>query len=461
MRFIHLAVELRPRTVEKLVVVDRVGTRRVVIAANEGARSRGIEVGCLLTLALLKEPALRVESRNRVEERRALRALADWALQFSSFVHLDPAGWLVWIEVRASLRYFGGLPQLRARLERGLQELGYAPRIGIAPTLEASAALSTQPDAPEALTLESALTVLSGLDMGVLAVGSKVIDQLRGTGLVTVGHVLAIPGDAVARRFGPAVTDYLKRLTGALPDPRKRHRCGDTYRRRLDFADPVVSLEGLLFPLRRVLRECEGYLRGRDVAVQRLEIAIEHRDSPHTGLILYTSAPTRDAARLFLLLRERLERVRWEASATGLTVRATEFVAPEVLQGDFFDDSQRHSEGWIALLDKLRARLGEQSVKQLGLRDDHRPELAWCVAQDAEGMLTDAPHPDRPLWLIEPVPVERPARLLGKPERIEAGWWSGTDCSRDYYLAVGTGGSRWWLYRDAQSGRWFLHGLWA
>jgi protein ImuB len=95
------------------------------------------------------------------------------------------------------------------------------------------------------------------------------------------------------------------------------------------------------------------------------------------------------------------------------------------------------------------------------LRDDHRPELAWCVVQGAVDTQIDTPFPNRPLWLIEPTPVERPARLLGKPERIEAGWWSGTDSSRDYYLAVSAEGSHWWLYRDAQSGQWFLHGLWA
>jgi protein ImuB len=461
MRFVHLPVELWPRTAEKLAVVDRIGGRRVVMAANEAARAAGIEAGCLLTTALLEEPELRVEERNRLDERRALRALADWSLQFSSCIHVDLIRWLVWIEVQASLRYFGGLAALRSRVEQGVRDLGYAPHIGIAPTLEAAAILASQACAPEALTIESTLGLLSDLDLGLLALGPKVIEQLRATGIKTIGEVLAIPSDAVARRFGPGATDYLKRMTGALADPRKRHRCAEAYRRRIDFADPIGSIEGLLFPLRRVLRELEGYLRGRDVAIQTLEITIEHRDSPQTALTLHTSAPVRDAARLFLLLRERLEQVPWESCATGLAVGASEFLAPEVLQSDFFDDSVRHSAGWLALLDKLRARLGDQSVKQLGLRDDHRPELAWCVVQGAVDTQIDTPFPNRPLWLIEPTPVERPARLLGKPERIEAGWWSGTDSSRDYYLAVSAEGSHWWLYRDAQSGQWFLHGLWA
>ena len=43
----------------------------------------------------------------------------------------------------------------------------------------------------------------------------------------------------------------------------------------------------------------------------------------------------------------------------------------------------------------------------------------------------------------------------------EAGWWSGEDSSRDYYIAQTPEGSRWWLYREAATARWFLQGIWA
>jgi protein ImuB len=72
-----------------------------------------------------------------------------------------------------------------------------------------------------------------------------------------------------------------------------------------------------------------------------------------------------------------------------------------------------------------------------------------------------APYPERPLWLLEPVPIPRPTNLLGRPERIEAGWWSGSDTRRDYYLAVGPEDARWWLFKDVDGDQWYLHGLWA
>jgi protein ImuB len=461
LRFAHLPVELRPRELEKLAVTDRIRARRVVIAANEAARAIGIHPGMEATRALLKEPELRLVERSKSDERRALHALADWALQFSSTVHVEPTRWLVWLEIGASLRYFEGLTPLQARIAQGIVALDYSATLGIAATLEAAALFSHDPHARPVIHRDDIASQASPLNPGLLFLSDKTLEQLAATGLTTVGAVLGVPTDALARRFGPETTGYLQRLLGKQPDLRRPHRASETYRRSYEFADPIHSVEGLLFPLRRIMREFEGYLRGRDCAIQRVDLILRHRDSPESSFSLHTSAPMRDASRLFALLREKLERTPWESPATAVIVKAAEFQTPEVLQGDFFDDSQRQRASWSALLDKLRARLGEQAVRQLGLKDDHRPEQAWCIQNDGNDSDVQTPHPDRPLWLLDPIPISRPANLLGRPERIEAGWWSGTDTRRDYYLAISPEGGRWWLYKDVDRDQWYLHGLWA
>lgn len=124
-RFVHLPVESRPPASDLLAITDRVASRRVLIAANQPARSAGIEVGMSATAALLKQPQLRLVERSRAEERRSLRALADWGLQFSSSVCSDIDRWLLWLEVGASLKYFGGLGALLARIEHGIQALQF------------------------------------------------------------------------------------------------------------------------------------------------------------------------------------------------------------------------------------------------------------------------------------------------------------------------------------------------
>lgn len=45
------------------------------------------------------------------------------------------------------------------------------------------------------------------------------------------------------------------------------------------------------------------------------------------------------------------------------------------------------------------------------------------------------------------------------PERLESGWWRGQSSRRDYYRIITHLGCWWWIYRDLNSGEWFLHGI--
>jgi protein ImuB len=45
------------------------------------------------------------------------------------------------------------------------------------------------------------------------------------------------------------------------------------------------------------------------------------------------------------------------------------------------------------------------------------------------------------------------------PERIETGWWRGRHVQRDYFRVTDSAGSRFWLFRERNTGEWFLHGV--
>ncbi|MEJ1962941.1 MAG: DNA polymerase Y family protein [Gammaproteobacteria bacterium] len=443
-----------------LAVTDRHRARRVIIAANASAYAQGIAVGHDATAALVREPALRLVDRAPSREVRALKALAAWAIQFSADVCLDESRWLLWLEVGGSVNYFHGLDALRARIIESLGTLGYTARFGIAPTLESAALLSRELTSTAILSLNDLRAALDTKPLVLLALPPNVLSHLQASGLQNVGEVASLPPASLSRRFGAEVPAYLRRLLGELADPRPRFRVPDRYRRQYECAYPVATVEGLLFPLRRLLQELQGFLRGRDNAIQLLTITLRHRDAADTVLEIRTTSPQREAIRLFALLRERLERTNLPEPVTDIRLAAEQLLAPAILQTDLFDEGERLDAGWIALLDKLRARLGSSAVRQLGLADDHRPERAWFEEITTDGVnAEDLPH--RPLWLLEPKPIERLPALCGTPERIEAGWWSGEDSSRDYYLARTPEGARWWLYKDARTQRWFLQGIWG
>ena len=458
----HLAVELRQPAADGFTAItDRRGARRVLVACNEAARAQGIFKHLDATVALAREPQLQLLERSKSGELKALKALAGWAEQFSSHVSFDAERWLLWLEIGSSIRYFGGLHPLRAQIAEGIALLGYTANVGIAATLEAAALLAIN-EQPVAILSTSLLAQTIGLlPLDTLALDAKVQSALQASGLRTIGEVLALPTAALSRRFGLKTTAYLQRLLGRQPDIRAPFRSPSRYRRVFEFTHSVATVAGLLFALRRMLHEFQGFLRGRDTAIQTLHLNLCHRDAADTQLQLHTSTPQRDAVRLFALLREKLERTTLPEAVTQMVLAAQQFVPLGCTQADLFDDAPRQDAGWADLLDKLRARLGEHCVRYLGLADDHRPEKAWCVQNSGAAAQLPDSFPDRPLWILDAKPIQTLPQLLGTPERIEAGWWNHEDSSRDYYLARTAEGARWWLYREAATQQWFLQGLWA
>jgi protein ImuB len=78
------------------------------------------------------------------------------------------------------------------------------------------------------------------------------------------------------------------------------------------------------------------------------------------------------------------------------------------------------------------------------------------VAIDVTSLIPDGP-PIRFFWNGGNHRVER----CWGPERIETGWWLGRHTRRDYYRVETNAGLRFWLVRQIEDGRWFLHGVFA
>ena len=136
------------------------------------------------------------------------------------------------------------------------------------------------------------------------------------------------------------------------------------------------------------------------------------------------------------------------------------------------------------LVERLRARLGEEAVYGVASIPEHRPEAAWRRVHEL--LLISAPRMremadrsteggmPRPVWLLDsPLPLPEPDMqrhqsgliLAEGPERIESGWWDGNGVARDYYVAHRCGGrmpkQKLWIFQERQSKRWYLHGMFA
>jgi protein ImuB len=454
------------------------GSVRSIVCCNPAAERVGLTSAMNFTTALSMLPEVIALERRLSAEQAALERLATWAYQFSGTVILgeiftEPQRartTALWLEIGASLRLFGGFRKLIEQLEQELGKLFYSYQLGIAPTLE-GAALLARTGVRVAITTIAALRArVEAVSVAWLNLDPWIPQQLHTLGVRTVGLLLSLPRDGVAKRFGPEVCNYLDRLTGEAPDPRPTYRLPPKYHAHFEFDAEVRSTEALLFPLRRMLREFVGFLRARDTGVQKFVLRFVHRDAVATAIVIGLSMPDRSSERFLALTRERLEHAVLPSATVALQLSADEFAMPTALHTDMLSGADEQSEEFSHTMDRLSARLGEQQVHGLKAVADHRPETSWAMAAAEEehprSTGSSLKFPERPLWLLsQPKPLQQSGWsalvTASGPERIESGWWDGGDAQRDYFIAHTQQGATLWIFKDLNDGSWHLHGFWS
>jgi protein ImuB len=320
---------------------------------------------------------------------------------------------------------------------------------------------------------------LSALPLAPLRWPQEMLERLARMGVRTIGQVLRLPRAGLARRFGPEPLAELDRLTGRGADLRHHFQPRERFRRRRELTYELESNETLLVVLAPLLADLGRFLQARQCGITELECRLRHRHAPETRCILRLAAPVADVARLTELLGERLsalvlpEPVRACEIRSGLPVRRVLASNPLWQPGEYGGSSGPQSP---ELIERLRVRLGHESVYGLRVLQAHRPESAWSrcepkmISGTAATPTSRLPAFRRPLWLlsapqqleeVDGVPRRRGSlRFFGDVERIETGWWDGGDVGRDYYTAFDIYGIELWIFRErAEPHRWFLHGV--
>ncbi|GAB4356702.1 MAG: DNA polymerase Y family protein [Immundisolibacter sp.] len=444
-------------------VYRQAGSRQWLYAVNAAAAEQGLRPGLPLPAAMARVPQLLAGRRRPAAERAALQGLANWAYRFGTPVTTCAQQQAVWVEIGRGSAPFGGWAGLIGAIEADRPP--QPAYFGIAPTLAASRLLAGARAGlrrPVWKTQDIAAAI-AGLPLSLLPLEASAQRLLAEAGLRRIGEVLAIAPAALGQRLGPQALGRLDRLLGRAPESWRAFTPPARYRRRFAFDEPVHSREALLFPLRLLLDEFAAYLRARDRAVQRFDLSFTDTRRQVVTQTVGLLAPTRDAAHLLRVLREHLARARLPDGVLELTLAADRFESPPVCQGDLFGADARTGRRLLELCERLTARLGEAALRQVAVSPGRLPEDAMTVFghTDAGGRVAvaDTQHPPRPPWLLAQPQRLMPERLLGPPERIEAGWWQAA-AGRDYFLAEDANGRLCWVYRDLGDGMFYLHGLW-
>ncbi len=467
------------------------GGRRLIAAVNPAAVAKGIAPDMPLADALSFLPGLATRPAELAEDAAALRRLAEWCGRYSPWTAPDGADG-VKIEVTGSAHLWGGEAELAADLSRRLARQQIVHRLAIADTLGAAWAVSRYAAsegapaivAPAIVTPGELRAAIAALPVAALRLDAALVHSLHRVGLRRAGDVMAMPRDALARRFGEAVTRRLDQALGDLPEPLSPLGEVPSRRVRLSFAEPIADPADLARAAERLTQDLAARLAREGMGARRLVLGFHRVDGRVEQIRIGTSRPSRDPVHLAKLLIAKLDTVDPGLGIEDaiLAVFAVEALAPEQLAAPLPVQANPHPNppppagegdspcqrtcapstagggglGWgshlAPLFDRLGARLGLGAIAHLEPRESHVPERASVAVPIAEsnglknpprpplggeGRVRGAraaptPHPPAADAMGPslsrtagegPTKPPRPVRLFAPPEPIDAVLW--------------------------------------
>jgi protein ImuB len=425
-----------------------------------------------------------------------LQRLCLHAQAFTSFVSTELPDALL-LEIKGSLKLFGSPERLHADIDAGWRRLALEVSSATAPSTLAAlwfargaAHTGNAPGSPPTV-IEDLRTLpghLAELPIACTAWDGERLQTLRAMGVTRMGDLLRLPRAGLARRLGADMVRDLDIALGRQFAPRRAFVPRARFRARCDFETEIENVAYLEKALEPLIARCAQFLRERQAGIQALRLKLRHRTEPATGVHLGLASITGERRRLMGVLTQKLNGLELKAPVRGMELISGSLLPLSAASLDVFAGLAGAGTGTGAgcgrdtapqLVERLRARLGEEAVYGVASIPEHRPEAAWRRIHElslatalrmgekitGSGLGEGMP---RPVWLMDaPLLLADELILEQGPERIESGWWDGRGVARDYYIARRTPrahrpqGAKLWVFQERQSKRWYLHGVFA
>ena len=460
-----------------------------------------------------------VEDFHPERDAATLRALAAWAIRFAPTVAPDEPDGLL-LDVTGCERLYGSEARMLAKLGSAFAQLGFRPRIAVAPTFGCAWAVARYGDAPLAVVEAGEVRErIASLPVAALRLDDETVAALAEVGVDEIAHLYALPRKDLASRFGLDLLMRLDQALGAALEVLTPVRPQDPPRVDLRLTGPTTRHEAIEACVRSLLEQMAEKLEDLGVGGTRFELRFERVDCAPIAVTLALGRPSRDAAHLWSLLRPKVE-----AAHLGFGVEAMTFIAVQVSalsakqrvtpQSGELDERLGEQRALGQLLDTLASRIGWNRVRRFDEVESHWPERAFRSAslleaskgetkqaaneskKQAKKKVTEetasehTPCAQRPTVLFDrPDPVERididptgaptwmrwrgiEYEFVGShgPERIASEWWRASTAmprdftTRDYYRVQEASGQWLWMFceggDDDRLGSWFVHGEW-
>src|SRR5579875_3917892 len=450
-----------------LVLAEGRGPHARVVAVSAAARARGIRPGCTATQAGTAAADLVVRPRNLAAERSAALALADVAASLAQRIEVAADG-AVFLDAAGSAHLVAG-------------EAGLAARAGVGASMTVARLAARYGDGAQVVPAGTERGFLAPLPLASLAPPPDIAATLARWGVTRLGDLARLPAAEVATRLGRAGARLVAAARGEDERPLLPRPADGTVEEATALEHPVDALEPLLFVLRGLIERVTARLVLVGTGCARVDLVLGLDDRSRDVRAVPLAAPTRDGKAILACLRAAIE-VRPPRAAVE-HVRLVAAPAPvRAAQLGLFTPPGPAPAQLATTLARLAALCGPDRVGAPAPLDTHRPGAAAVVPFAPAP--AEAPEPPasgarccrlvvralRPPRAIEvfaergmPAFVRGPGlggRVVGAagPWRLAAQWWS-TPLVRDYWDLELTDGGIYRCYRERDSERWFVDGV--
>ena len=442
-----------------------------VLACNSKAADLGVKSGMNLSMLYEITPNITLCKRRYYAELAKLQEIATWALRFTSEVTISEPDSLL-LEIEGSLKLFKSIKTIVREIRNGIKKMNLTCTINVAPT-PLSAQYLTDYGIEKIIEKKDELfDCLGKLPINIVEKNPQSISLLSQMGIYYIFDLEKLPKNGLIQRFGKRLIENIEKALGKSPDPQKKFIPQKNFSLLTNLPCFINNSEDLLhlldFPLKKIIR----YLSRKNIGLTKLKIILKNNNHSVHIINIAISQPSRNKKHIFSLIREKLKSVKIKFSFDAFSTTITETsnldnTTKSILPTCNFNDITN-----IKIIEKIRTRLGRNSLYAICLNPDFRPELAWNKSEPEMKISNIRVELIRPFWLL-PNPrfieirnkklwINGELSILDGPERIESGWWDHREIKRDYFIARNTQGSYFWIYHGYKTTNiWYLHGIFS
>ncbi|HLK54008.1 MAG TPA: DNA polymerase Y family protein [Candidatus Angelobacter sp.] len=487
-----------------IAVLDGPDRLLKVSACNERARKLGIWTGMTQFQA---EACTGVELRKRIAAQEVLahRALLDCGYDFASRVESTSPGTVI-LDLAGAERLMGSPRQIAQQLTKRSVQAGFEGNIGIAANPDAACCAARGNAGTTIITAGDEAQRLGALPVEILELGPEVLDTLESWGIRDFQSLAALPQLELSQRLGQHGLHMQQLARGEVRRELVPAEPPERFQESLELEEAIDLLEPLGFVLNRVLQHLISRLKMRSLATDearidlKLEVHADRQSEVHAlpeesesrrQSRLKLPVPTQDGKVLLKLLQLDLaERPPW-APVRKVTIELMP-ARTRTTQANFFQPTGPEPAKLEITLARLRAVVGEtdeEGRERVGfpvVLDSYRPDsfavLPICAPKQNDQHRRKRPDASLlPIRMFRPpvrarvqVPGSGPARIAfnnrragakhaSGPWRNDGEWWRARDASQqeewDVELGVSGGKRVYRIFREAQTGEWFVQGM--